>query len=145
MMEELYQELIMDHGKNPRNFRVMDDADVIKEGFNPLCGDQITLYLKFENDMVVDASFSGSGCAISTASSSLMTQAVKGKSITEVEALFKDFQALAKGESDNADNLGKLVALAGVKQYPMRVKCATLAWHTLLAGVHGDNDEISTE
>jgi len=145
MMDELYQELIMDHGKNPRNFRVIDNADVVKEGFNPLCGDQITLYIKLENDIVTDSSFQGSGCAISTASSSLMTQAVKGKSISEVEKIFSEFQALVKGESEASDNLGKLIALAGVKQYPMRVKCATLAWHTLMAGVHGDNTEISTE
>jgi nitrogen fixation NifU-like protein len=146
MMElrELYQEMVFDHYKRPRNCHAMPDASCRAEGYNPLCGDKVTVYLKLENDRVTDVSFEGSGCAISTASASLMTEALRGKSVDEVEALFRSFHAMVT-ESDSHPELGKLEVLAGVREFPARVKCATLAWHTLHAALAGDKEPVSTE
>ena len=144
-LSELYQELILDHNKNPRNFRKLEGANRSAEGFNPLCGDKLTLYLKLENGVVADISFQGSGCAISTASASLMTTTLKGKSIEETEALFENFHRLLTGHSADTARLGKLAAFCGVSEFPVRVKCATLAWHTLRAALEGQGEAISTE
>ncbi len=135
-LRELYQELIIDHGRHPRNFKCMDNATVSKEGFNPLCGDRLTLFLKIENNIITDACFQGSGCAISMASSSLMTESLKGKTITEAKKIFDAFHAMVinKDES-NMTLLGKLAVLKGVCEYPARVKCATLAWHTMIEAI----------
>jgi nitrogen fixation protein NifU and related proteins len=146
-LRELYQEVIFDHNRNPRNFRVMDDADRKVEGFNPLCGDRLTLFLKMDGDKITDASFQGSGCAISTASVSLMTEIIKGKTETEADALFKTFHEMTTGKDEqiNLEAVGKLAVLAGVREYPARVKCATLAWHTLDAALKNEQKSISTE
>ncbi|MFP5406876.1 MAG: Fe-S cluster assembly sulfur transfer protein SufU, partial [Gammaproteobacteria bacterium] len=140
-----YQEVILDHNRSPRNFHPMPDADSVAEGHNPLCGDQLTLYVRVENGIVADASFVGHGCAISTASASLMTEAVKGRSVQDVEALFQDFHALLTGVPPAGRDFGKLEVLAGVREFPVRVKCATLAWHTLHNALHGDHDAARTE
>lgn len=146
-LRDLYQEVIFDHNRNPRNFRVIDDADRKVEGFNPLCGDRLTLYLKLDGDVIKDASFQGSGCAISTASVSLMTEIVKGKTIGEAESLFNRFHQMTTGKSESIqlEALGKLAVLAGVRDYPARVKCATLAWHTLDAALKNEQTPVSTE
>mgnify|MGYP000034145818 CR=1 FL=1 len=146
-LKDLYQEVIVDHNRSPRNFGKLDDADRTLEGFNPLCGDRLTLYLKLDNDQISDISFDGSGCAISVASASLMTDAMKGKSVEEAEALFNNFHTLLTNDDQHVDmeNLGKLAALAGVREYPTRVKCATLCWHTLHSVLVGDNAAVSTE
>jgi nitrogen fixation NifU-like protein len=146
-LRDLYQEVIFDHNRNPRNFRVMADANRQVEGFNPLCGDRLTLYLKVDDHLISDASFQGSGCAISTASVSLMTEIVKGKTEAEAEALFKQFHEMTTGKSEeiNLEAIGKLAVLAGVREYPARVKCATLAWHTLDAALKNQAKSISTE
>ena len=146
-LRDLYQEVIFDHNKNPRNFRVMENADREVEGFNPLCGDRLTLFLKLEGDVITDASFQGSGCAISTASVSLMTEIIKGKTQVEAEELFKQFHEMATGKDEevNLEAIGKLAVLAGVREYPARVKCATLAWHTLDAAIKNQEKSISTE
>ena len=146
-LRDLYQEVIFDHNRNPRNFRVIDDADRKVEGFNPLCGDRLTLYLKLDDDVITDASFQGSGCAISTASVSLMTEIIKGKTEAEAEALFKTFHEMTTGKDEavNLEAVGKLAVLAGVREYPARVKCATLAWHTLDAALKSDAESVSTE
>ena len=143
-IRELYQEVIIDHGRHPRNLGELASCNHYKEGFNPLCGDKIMLYLDIEADRIKDIKFSGSGCAISTASASLMTQAIKGKTIAEVEHLFEAFHYLLLKEG-SGEGLGKLTVLAGVKAYPARVKCATLAWHTLMAAIKHDESFISTE
>jgi len=144
---ELYQELIKDHSKKPRNFRVMADADRQLEGYNPLCGDRFTVYLKIRGDVVEDVSFQGAGCAISTSSASLMTQALKGKSRHEAEELFRAFHELVTKDARAVDEeqLGKLIVFSGVRKFPVRVKCATLAWHTLNAMLHGEAKPVSTE
>jgi len=146
-LRDLYQEVIFDHNRNPRNFRVMADANRQVEGFNPLCGDRLTLYLKIEDHRISDASFQGSGCAISTASVSLMTEIIKGKTEAEAEQLFKQFHEITTGQSDQVklEAIGKLAVLAGVREYPARVKCATLAWHTLDAALKNQAQSISTE
>lgn len=144
-LRELYQEVILDHNRSPRNFHAMPDADHVAEGYNPLCGDQLQLFVRIENGSVADASFVGHGCAISTASASLMTEAVKGQSVEDVEALFRDFHALLTGEPPAGRDFGKLEVLAGVREFPARVKCATLAWHTLHNALHGDHDPARTE
>jgi nitrogen fixation NifU-like protein len=146
-LRDLYQEVIFDHNRNPRNFRVIDDADRKVEGFNPLCGDRLTLYLKMDNNKILDASFQGSGCAISTASVSLMTEIIKGKTDVEAENLFKEFHQLVTANNPSAqlEAVGKLAVLAGVRDYPARVKCATLAWHTLDAALRSQTDAVSTE
>lgn len=148
-LRELYQEVIFDHNRAPRNFHAMARADHVAEGNNPLCGDQLTLYLQVKDGVVADASFTGHGCAISTASASLMTEAVKGRSVAEAEALFRDFQALLT-EPDpqparSRRDFGKLEALAGVREFPLRVKCATLAWHTLHNALIDAGTTASTE
>lgn len=148
MLGELYQELILDHNKSPRNRRAMPDANFEADGHNPLCGDQIHVYLHMNDGQIEDVSFEGHGCAISTASASLMTEAVKGLSIEEAEKIFREFQRMVT-EPDahvefEGDTLEKLEALAGVKEFPMRVKCATLAWHTLHAALEGE-EKVSTE
>lgn len=145
-LRELYQEVIFDHYKTPRNCHVLDCANHQADGYNPLCGDQVTVYLKVENGVIEDLSFKGTGCAISTASASLMTEALKGKKIEEVEHLFEDFhQMVTAADTTPHPELGKLEALAGVREFPARVKCATLAWHTLQAALKNQKKQISTE
>jgi nitrogen fixation NifU-like protein len=146
-LRELYQELILDHNKRPRNFGRLADANRQAKGFNPLCGDKVTVYLRLEGDRIVDVRFDGSGCAISTASASVMTESLKGKTRQEVEALFERFHALVAGNADVSDgeDLGKLAAFSGVRDYPSRVKCATLAWHTLRAALQEAEKPVSTE
>jgi len=145
---DLYQELILDHGRRPRNFRVLEGAVRRADGHNPLCGDKVTVYLKVSGDVVTEVTFQGSGCAISTASTSIMTDAVRGKSLAEVEAIFGHFHDLVTGKpvtDEEAEGLGKLSAFSGVSEFPMRVKCATLAWHTLRAALAGADAPVSTE
>ncbi|MDF2867229.1 MAG: iron-sulfur cluster assembly scaffold protein SufE2 [Gammaproteobacteria bacterium] len=145
-LRELYQEVIIDHNRNPRNFHKMQDANKYAEGYNPLCGDQLNLFLKIAEDVIQEVSFEGSGCAISTASASLMTEALKGKTIQQAEALFNTVHGLlTKDEATDWDRLGKLVVLAGVKEFPARVKCATLAWHTLHSALTNQVIAASTE
>jgi nitrogen fixation NifU-like protein len=135
-LNELYQEMILEHNTKPRNFRTIPDASRKTEGYNPLCGDRITLFLKMERDRVLDVSFQGSGCAISKASASMMTTVIKGKTKTEAEGLVEAFrQMLSSGGQADPEKIGKLAVFAGVSEFPARVKCATLAWHTLLAGL----------
>jgi nitrogen fixation protein NifU and related proteins len=146
MVDDLYQEIILDHSKRPRNHRAMDDANRKAEGYNPLCGDKLKLFLKVAGDVVRDASFVGSGCAISTASASLMTETLKGKSREEALALLDKFHELLTTETEAANDLGKLVVFCGVREYPARVKCATLAWHTLKSALAGNAaDPVTTE
>ena len=138
-LSELYQQVILDHNKKPRNFHKLETANRFAEGFNPLCGDQLKVYLDLEDDRVKEVSFEGSGCAISKASASMMTQAVKGKSKQEAEQLFNEFHRMVIGQLDEEtepNHLGKLTIFAGVREFPVRVKCATLSWHTLLAALH---------
>jgi len=148
---ELYQELILDHGRKPRNFRVLEGATATADGHNPLCGDKVTVFVRVEDHRVADVSFQGAGCAISQASTSLMTEALRGRTLDEVEALFRRFHALLTGTpADEAETeaLGKLAAFSGVVEFPMRVKCATLAWHTVraaLASGSGAAAPVSTE
>jgi nitrogen fixation NifU-like protein len=144
-LRELYQEVIFDHNRRPRNFRAIENADHVAEGHNPLCGDQLTVFVRIENGVVADASFVGHGCAISTASASLMTEAVIGKPEQEVEALFQDFHAMLTDRTATEHDLGKLEVLSGVKEFPVRVKCATLAWHTLHNALTGAADPARTE
>lgn len=144
-LRDLYQEVIMDHGRRPRNFGPLAPASHVAEGFNPLCGDRLTLRLQVDDGVIREARFEGAGCAISTASASLMTEAVKGRSAAEAEALFAGFHALVTGAPATATALGKLEVLAGVREFPARVKCATLAWHTLHAALHGQGQPVSTE
>ncbi|HIF18478.1 MAG TPA: SUF system NifU family Fe-S cluster assembly protein [Cycloclasticus sp.] len=144
-LRDLYQEVIFDHNRNPRNFREMADADRQIDGFNPLCGDRLTLFIKLDGDKIADASFQGQGCAISTASASLMTDIVKGQTEQEAQALFSLFHKMATGEEVEMDDLGKLAVLAGVCEYPARVKCATLPWHTLDALLQGAEEPVTTE
>jgi nitrogen fixation NifU-like protein len=146
-LRELYQEVILDHYKKPRNFRALEAARHV-EGYNPLCGDKVTVYVKLEGDVVRDVSFQGSGCAISTASASMMTESLKGKTRAQAEALFQSFHALLTGKAaadDAGSNLGKLEVFSGVREFPVRVKCATLAWHTFHAALEGENKTVSTE
>ena len=145
-LRELYQEVIFDHYSKPRNQHVLDCANHKAKGHNPLCGDQVTVYLKVADGVIEDLSFEGAGCAISTASASLMTEALKGKKIGEVEHLFNDFHKMVTtNEEEGHPDLGKLEALAGVREFPARIKCATLAWHTLQAALKDRQQPISTE
>lgn len=145
-LRELYQELILEHSKKPRNYREMPNANRKVEGFNPLCGDHFTIYMDVEGDTVRDVSFQGSGCALSKASASMMTQAVKGKNKTEAEELFERFHDLVTGkETADTEQLGKLAVFSGVSEFPVRVKCASLAWHTMKAALEGDAEQVSTE
>jgi nitrogen fixation NifU-like protein len=145
--EALYQELILEHNRKPRNFREIPDADRTIEGRNPLCGDSLTLWVKLENDAIADVSFKGQGCAISKASASLMTAAVKGKTRAEAEDLFDRFHQLVTGTLPESEqqSLGSLRALGGVSRFPLRVKCASLAWHALHSALASNETEVSTE
>jgi nitrogen fixation NifU-like protein len=145
-LDELYQSIILDHNRRPKNFRVMDDATAVAEGMNPLCGDQLKVWVKLDGDTVTDVSFQGQGCAISKASASMMTQVIKGRSRAEAERLFDDVHALVTGHPTGAD-VGPLKALSGVSRFPLRVKCASLAWHAMKSALHGDGTTatVSTE
>jgi nitrogen fixation NifU-like protein len=144
-LDDLYQEVILDHNKRPRNFHPMDDGRKA-EGYNPLCGDRLTVYLRLTDGVITDVSFQGSGCAISKASASLMTETVKGKTLAEAEALFERFHRMVTTPpAEEVEDLGKLSALAGVRQFPLRVKCASLAWHTLRAAADARDELVSTE
>lgn len=144
-LRELYQEVIFDHGKRPRNFGKLEGYSHSAQGFNPLCGDKITLYLKLDDGVIADAKFEGAGCAISTASASLLTEVLKGKSEADAQRLFGAFHDLVTGDRPSGEGLGKLEVLGGVREFPARVKCATLAWHTLAAALKKQTDAISTE
>ena len=147
-LRDLYQELIVDHSKRPRNFGELEDPSHEASGYNPLCGDKIKLYLKIEDGVIRDVKFSGAGCAISTASASLMTETLKGRTLAQAEALFETFHFMLtspKGTGAAADGLGKLAVFSGVNEYPARVKCATLAWHTLKNAIEGRGEDAHTE
>lgn len=147
-LKELYQQVILDHNKSPRNFRIMDNATQHAEGFNPLCGDHLDIYLIIEDGIVKDVSFKGEGCAISKASASVMTSVLKGKTIEEAEALFEKFHDLVTGKlggNIDLDELGKLAVFAGIQEFPVRVKCASLAWHTMISALKGGKEKITTE
>jgi nitrogen fixation NifU-like protein len=146
-LRDLYQELILEHSKAPRNYRELKGADHKAEGYNPLCGDHFTVFLHMEGDCIRDVTFQGSGCAISKASASMMTQSLKGKTKAEAEKLFERFHKVVTGQAVNGDQpeLGKLAVFSGVSEFPTRVKCATLAWHTLQAALEGQQEAVSTE
>jgi len=146
-LRELYQEVILDHNRHPRNRGKLEQPTGFAEGHNPLCGDQIQVYLHMEGSTVREVSFEGSGCAISTASASLMTEAIKGKTLKQVEAVFHEFQEMvtATGEAAEHPDLGDLEVFGGVREYPVRIKCATLPWHTLKAALKGQEEKVSTE
>lgn len=148
-LRELYQEVILDHQKKPRNCRKIDNATCHVDGYNPLCGDKCTVYVKLDDaDKIQDISFEGSGCAISTASASMMTESLKGKTKGEAETIFNHFHDLVTGKlptEDAMDTLGKLAVFSGVKEYPARIKCATLAWHTFHSALEGEEEGVSTE
>jgi nitrogen fixation NifU-like protein len=146
-LSELYQQVILDHNKKPRNFRKLETANHTAEGYNPLCGDQLTVYLNLADNSVKEIAFEGSGCAISKAAASMMTQAVKGKTKEQVEELFKEFHSMVTGELDEdaeENSLGNLKIFAGVRDFPVRVKCATLPWHTMHAALNNE-ERVSTE
>lgn len=145
-LRDLYQEVILDHYRRPRNFKTLDDPSHHAKGHNPLCGDRVNVFLKIDGDVVQEISFQGAGCAISTASASLMTEAVLGKSLDEVRHLFEGFRHMVTSQDENGDlgDLGKLEALAGVRELPVRIKCATLSWHTLQAALE-QQESTSTE
>jgi len=143
-LRELYQQLILDHNQHPKNFKELENATTVAEGHNPLCGDEITLYLIVENNQIQDISFKGSGCAISKASASIMTTLIKGKTVQEAEHLFQEFhKMITTGET--SDKMGKLAVLAGVHKYPSRVKCAILSWHTMNNALQGKEEPTKTE
>lgn len=145
-LRELYQQVILDHSKKPRNFRKVEGANRSAEGHNPLCGDQITLHLRVQENVIRDIGFEGSGCAISKASASMMTDSVKGKTRAEAERLFEKFHQLVTGDkTGDPGELGKLAVFSGVSEFPIRVKCATLPWHTLRAALEGRDETVSTE
>ncbi|MGA8765833.1 MAG: SUF system NifU family Fe-S cluster assembly protein [Candidatus Acidiferrales bacterium] len=147
-LRDLYQDVILEHSKAPRNYRELPAANHKAEGFNPLCGDRFTVYVALEGDAIRDISFQGSGCAISKASASMMTQIVKGKTMAEAEKIFGRFHEMVTGHAPaggNESELGKLTVFSGVSEFPVRVKCATLAWHTLHAALEGKQDPVSTE
>jgi nitrogen fixation NifU-like protein len=146
-LRELYQQVILDHNKNPRNFREMENATSRVEGYNPLCGDHYTVFLRTDGERIEEVSFTGSGCAISKASASVMSSTIKGKSKAEAERLFETFHRLVTGDASglSAADLGRLAAFSGVSEFPARVKCATLAWHTLRSALEGNQDKVSTE
>jgi nitrogen fixation NifU-like protein len=146
-LKDLYRDVIVDHNRKPRNFRAMPDADRRAEGFNPLCGDRLTLYVQLEGDVIRDISFEGSGCAISVASASLLTESVKGRTVADAERLFDDMHTLFTGPDATVDpvTLGKLGALSGVREFPARVKCASLCWHALDAALHRQAEPVCTE
>ncbi len=156
-LRDLYQNVILDHHKKPRNFHKIDDATRSAEGYNPLCGDKVTVYVKMEGDVITDIAFLGSGCAISTAAASMMTESLKGKTRAEAEALFEQFHELVTGSADGESfgsessataesaSLGKLAVFGGVREFPIRIKCATLPWHTVVSALKGEVATVSTE
>jgi nitrogen fixation protein NifU and related proteins len=144
-LQDLYREVILDHNRRPRNFGELDGADRVIEGVNPLCGDKMTLYVKLAGDVIEDLRFKGTGCAISVASSSLMTERVKGQPVAATLELFDRVHGMLTGSDEPAEDMDKLVALAGVREFPSRVKCASLAWHALKAALTGTDRKISTE
>lgn len=144
-LRELYQQVILDHNKNPRNFKELPNATRKVDGYNPLCGDHYTIYVELDGDTIKDISFTGNGCAISKSSASVMTSTVKGKSTQEAQAMFDTFHDLVTGVKKPADDLGRLAAFSGVSEFPARVKCATLAWHTLHSALQGEQELVSTE
>jgi len=147
-LKALYQEIILDHNRNPRNFKKMEDASCSVDGYNPLCGDHYTIFLKLDNGIIKEISFQGSGCAISKASASVMSTVLKGKTRAEAELLFEKFHHLVRGENKNensAEELGKLAAFAGVSEFPARVKCAILPWHTMKNALEEKSETVSTE
>ncbi|MGE5109493.1 MAG: Fe-S cluster assembly sulfur transfer protein SufU [Acidobacteriaceae bacterium] len=145
-LRDLYQEVILEHSKSPRNFSALATANRKAEGYNPLCGDHFTVYLTVDDDHIRDVSFQGSGCAISKASASMMTQALKGKKTEEAERMFEEFHSIVTGKRDaSTESLGKLAVFSGVSEFPLRVKCATLAWHTMHAALQGREQSVSTE
>ena len=144
-LRELYQETILEHSRKPRNYGELPSANHKAEGYNPLCGDHYTIFVNVKDGAIAEISFHGAGCAISKASASMMTQSLKGKSELEAEALFGQFHDLVTGNGGRPEDLGKLAVFAGVSEFPLRVKCATLAWHAMRAALHGDQDAVSTE
>jgi nitrogen fixation protein NifU and related proteins len=144
-LSDLYQETIVDHSKRPRNKGALSQATHRAEGYNPLCGDRVTIEVKLEDGHITGLGFEGAGCAISTASASLLTEALRGKTPAEAEQVFEKFHNMLTQDNLPAEDLGKLAVFSGVRQYPMRVKCATLAWHTLRAALHGEAQPVSTE
>ncbi len=147
-LSELYQQVILDHNRKPRNFKVLETANRKQEGYNPLCGDQFTLYLDMDGELIKEIGFQGSGCAISKASASMMTTMVKGKTKAEAVEMFDEFHRMVKGELDlesTPNHLGRLKIFAGVREFPARVKCASLSWHTLRAALEGVDEPVSTE
>jgi nitrogen fixation protein NifU and related proteins len=145
-LKDLYRDVIVDHNRHPRNFREMPDADRRADGFNPLCGDKLTVFVKLDGERIADVAFHGSGCAISVASASLLTESIKGRTVPEAEQLFRQMHQLLTRDDAAVDlpALGKLAALSGVREFPARVKCASLCWHTLDAALHSQ-DQVSTE
>jgi len=147
-LQELYQEVVLDHNRRPRNFKKPDHVNRTAEGFNPLCGDQVNVYLNVEDDVITDVGFEGVGCAISKASTSMMTESVKGRTTAEAEEIFSAFRAMVTGKADGAldvELLGDLEVFQGVSQYPARIKCATLSWHALQAALDGSGETVATE
>jgi nitrogen fixation protein NifU and related proteins len=147
-LRELYQQVILDHHKKPRNFHKLERANKQADGYNPLCGDKVSVYLEVEDGIIRDAAFVGTGCAISTASASMMTESLKGKTVAEADVLFERFHKLVTGDiavSADTSGLGKLAVFSGVREYPVRVKCASLAWHTMHAALEGSKDTVATE
>lgn len=146
-LSDLYQEILLEHNSKPRNFRKVEDANATAEGYNPLCGDQITLYLKVVDDVVEDVGFQGVGCAISRASASMMTQSIKGRSLVEAHGIFDAFHDMIThpNEEPDFDTLGDLETLSGVNEFPTRIKCAVLAWHTMRSALQGEGDMVTTE
>ena len=146
-LSELYQEILLEHNSKPRNFRKVEDANQTSEGFNPLCGDQITLYLKVIDGLIDDVGFQGTGCAISRASASMMTQSIKGQTVERAQEIFDAFHHMITepGAELDYDTLGDLETLSGINEFPTRIKCAVLAWHTMKAALSGDNQEVTTE
>jgi len=145
-LRELYQQVILDHNKSPRNFRVIEACEHEADGFNPLCGDKVHIYVELDGDRIADVTFQGEGCAISTAAASMMTEAIKGKTLDEARAIFESYQKmLTEDDAGDSAALGKLAVFEGVREFPMRVKCATLAWHTFKAALRGGGEAATTE
>ena len=146
-LQDLYQEVVMDHNRRPRNFRKLEDANRSAKGYNPICGDQLTLYLKVEDDVITDVGFQGSGCAISRSSASMMTESVKGRSVAEAAEIFEAFHQMLTepGADHDYDLLGDLESMSGVSEFPIRIKCAVLSWHTLHAALEDQEEPVSTE
>ncbi|HET6383043.1 MAG TPA: SUF system NifU family Fe-S cluster assembly protein [Armatimonadota bacterium] len=145
-LKSLYHEMIVDHSRKPRNFKRLEGANRVAEGHNPLCGDNVTVYLQLDdNDVIQDISFEGSGCAISTAAASMMTGALKGKTRAEAEAIFEKFHEMVTGGGADVDEMGKLAVFSGVCEFPVRVKCASLPWHTFHAALDAEDEPVSTE